>query len=59
MPPLPTYSGPFASRKVENSEAASPNFAIFLPLLATRPKFEPHSVPLKPKATDVHIVGPI
>ena len=33
--------------------------AIFSPLLATRPNFDPLSDPLKPKATGVHLVGPI
>ena len=32
--------------------------AIFSPLLATGPKFDPLSHPSKPKATDVHLVGP-
>ena len=56
-----TLRGSVASRKVENSEAASPNSVshrlYYRQYLATGPHFESPSDPLK-QATGVHIVDP-
>ena len=62
LPCLHTH-GSVASRKVENSEAASPNSIsdrlYYRHCLATGPSCEPPSVPLWLKAMAVHIVGPL
>ena len=56
-------TGSVASRKVENSEAASLNSVshrlYYRHYLATGSNFEPHSDPLLLKATGVHLVGHI
>ena len=56
-------TGPVASHKVEDSEAASPNVAshwlYFHHYWLQDPTLTPLSCPLKPKATATHLVGPI
>ena len=56
-------TGSVTSQKVENSEAASPNSVshrlFYSQFLATGPNFDTQCDRLRPKATVVHVVGPI